>query len=84
MAVCGKRYLDWTLGDPAGKSVEDVRPVRDEIERRRVRGLLDELGVRAAGMTTTGSRRSVAGTHLAVSPARQVQTSRSDERAAQG
>jgi protein-tyrosine-phosphatase len=42
----GKRYLDWELDDPAGKSVEDVRPVRDEIERR-VRGLLDELGVPA-------------------------------------
>ncbi|MFI6564511.1 arsenate reductase ArsC [Streptomyces sp. NPDC050534] len=40
----GKRYLDWILDDPAGKSVADVRPVRDEIERR-VRGLLDELGV---------------------------------------
>ncbi|MFI6660162.1 arsenate reductase ArsC [Streptomyces sp. NPDC050523] len=40
----GKRYLDWVLDDPAGKSVADVRPVRDEIERR-VRGLLDELGV---------------------------------------
>jgi arsenate reductase len=40
----GKRYLDWQLDDPAGRSVEDVRPVRDEIERR-VRGLLDELGV---------------------------------------
>ncbi len=42
----GKRYLDWTLDDPAGKGVEDVRPVRDEIERR-VCGLLDELGVPA-------------------------------------
>ncbi|MFI7679404.1 arsenate reductase ArsC [Actinophytocola sp. NPDC049390] len=42
----GKRYLDWQLDDPAGKGVEDVRPVRDEIERR-VRGLLDELGVPA-------------------------------------
>ncbi len=42
----GKRYLDWALDDPAGKSLEDVRPVRDEIERR-VRGLLDELGVPA-------------------------------------
>ncbi|MQA08680.1 MAG: arsenate reductase ArsC [Pseudonocardiaceae bacterium] len=40
----GKRYLDWTLDDPAGKNVADVRPVRDEIERR-VRGLLAELGV---------------------------------------
>lgn len=42
----GKKYLDWELDDPAGKSVEDVRPVRDEIERR-VRHLLDELGVPA-------------------------------------
>jgi protein-tyrosine-phosphatase len=42
----GKRYLDWELDDPAGKSVEDVRPVRDEIEHR-VRHLLDELGVSA-------------------------------------
>ncbi len=40
----GKRYVDWELEDPAGKGVEDVRPVRDEIERR-VRGLLAELGV---------------------------------------
>jgi protein-tyrosine-phosphatase len=40
----GKRYLDWQLDDPAGKSVEDVRPVRDEIERH-VRGLLGDLGV---------------------------------------
>ncbi|RHW23417.1 arsenate reductase ArsC [Nocardioides immobilis] len=38
----GKRYEDWELDDPAGKSVEDVRPVRDEIERR-VLELLDEL-----------------------------------------
>ena len=42
--VPGVRYLDWELDDPAGKPVEAVRPVRDEIERR-VRGLLDELGV---------------------------------------
>jgi protein-tyrosine-phosphatase len=40
----GKRYVDWELDDPAGKSVEDVRPIRDEIERR-VRALLSELGV---------------------------------------
>ncbi|MEV6638651.1 arsenate reductase ArsC [Amycolatopsis sp. NPDC051371] len=38
----GKRYLDWQLEDPAGKSVEDVRPIRDEIDRR-VRELLAEL-----------------------------------------
>ncbi|MFD4674879.1 arsenate reductase ArsC [Lentzea sp. NPDC058450] len=41
----GKRYLDWTLDDPAGQGVEQIRPIRDEIERR-VRGLVDELDVR--------------------------------------
>ena len=40
----GKRYLDWQLEDPAGKGVESVRPIRDEIEGR-VRGLLAELEV---------------------------------------
>jgi arsenate reductase (thioredoxin) len=44
--VPGKRYVDWELDDPAGKSVEAIRPIRDEIERR-VRGLLSELGVSA-------------------------------------
>jgi arsenate reductase (thioredoxin) len=40
----GKRYLDWDLPDPAGRGLDAVRPIRDEIDRR-VRGLLDELGV---------------------------------------
>lgn len=38
----GKRYLDWELDDPAGKSVEAVRPIRDDIDRR-VRALLAEV-----------------------------------------
>jgi arsenate reductase len=38
----GKRYLDWDLPDPAGKTLEEVRPIRDEIDRR-VRALVDEL-----------------------------------------
>ncbi len=38
----GKRYLDWALDDPAGKPVEAVRPIRDDIDRR-VRDLLTEL-----------------------------------------
>ncbi len=42
----GKRYLDWQLEDPAGKGVDSVRPIRDEIEQR-VRGLLSELEVTA-------------------------------------
>ena len=44
LCIPGKRYLDWGLDDPAGNSVEEVRPIRDEIERR-VRSLLAELGV---------------------------------------
>jgi arsenate reductase (thioredoxin) len=40
----GKRYEDWLLDDPAGKGVEAVRPIRDEIERR-VRELLASIGV---------------------------------------
>jgi arsenate reductase len=35
----GKRYEDWEITDPAGKPVDEVRPIRDEIENR-VRGLL--------------------------------------------
>ncbi len=38
----GKRYEDWVLDDPAGRGVEAVRPIRDEI-RRRVENLLDQL-----------------------------------------
>jgi protein-tyrosine-phosphatase len=38
----GKRYLDWELTDPAGLSIEDVRPIRDEIDRR-VQALVAEL-----------------------------------------
>ncbi|GAA0956109.1 arsenate reductase ArsC [Actinocorallia libanotica] len=40
----GKRYLDWTLEDPAGQGVEAVRPIRDEI-KTRIQGLIVELGV---------------------------------------
>lgn len=38
----GKRYEDWKLEDPAGKGVEAVRPIRDEI-RDRVAQLVREL-----------------------------------------
>jgi arsenate reductase len=38
----GKRYEDWVLDDPAGKGVDAVRPIRDEI-RRRVENLISEL-----------------------------------------
>ena len=43
----GTRYEDWELEDPAGKGVEAVRPIRDDI-KRRVLALLDSLGVRPA------------------------------------
>jgi arsenate reductase len=38
----GTRYVDWALDDPAGKTVEEIRPIRHEIDRR-VRDLIDEL-----------------------------------------
>jgi protein-tyrosine-phosphatase len=38
----GKTYLDWPLNDPAGKGVEDVRPIRDEI-RVKVEALIAEI-----------------------------------------
>ena len=42
----GKRYEDWELEDPAGKDVETVRRIRDDIETR-VRVLLSELAPEA-------------------------------------
>ena len=44
----GRRYENWELPDPAGQSLEAVRPIRDEIEKR-VRRLLDQLDVPAEG-----------------------------------
>ncbi len=38
----GKRYEDWELDDPAGKSIDEVRPIRDEIQQR-VERLVAEL-----------------------------------------
>jgi arsenate reductase (thioredoxin) len=38
----GKRYLDWDLRDPSSLPVQEVRPIRDEIDRR-VTMLLAEL-----------------------------------------
>jgi protein-tyrosine-phosphatase len=43
--VPGKRYEDWPLDDPAGRGVDAVRPIRDEIEKR-VRELLASLDIR--------------------------------------
>ena len=38
----GKRYVDWELPDPARRPLDEVRPIRDEVEAR-VKALADEL-----------------------------------------
>jgi arsenate reductase len=40
----GKRYLDWEVDDPAGRPLETVRAIRDDI-RTRVEALLHDLGI---------------------------------------
>jgi protein-tyrosine-phosphatase len=45
--IPGKRYEDWAVADPADRSLDDVRLIRDEIEMR-VRDLLRRLEVEAA------------------------------------
>ena len=40
----GVSYLDWALEDPAGKGVESVRPIRDEIESR-VLALIEQIAM---------------------------------------
>ncbi len=40
--------LDWALDDPAGKGVEAVRPIRDEI-KARVRALIAEIDAQTGG-----------------------------------
>jgi arsenate reductase (thioredoxin) len=47
----GKRYEDWQVADPAEKSLEDVRTIRDEIDRR-VTELLQNLTAQPAGAAT--------------------------------
>jgi arsenate reductase len=42
----GRRYEEWVLADPAGQSLAEIRPIRDEIEQR-VRTLLGQLAVSA-------------------------------------
>ena len=49
----GTRYIDWGVEDPAGKSLEEVRPIRDELERR-VRALMSDLGVPTADRSGLG------------------------------
>ena len=44
----GKRYEDWDLEDPAGKDLETVRRIRDEIDGR-VRALIAQLSPSRTG-----------------------------------
>lgn len=53
----GKRYEDWDVTDPAGQSLVDVRPIRDEVERR-VLDLLADLGVPAATSTIASGKQA--------------------------
>jgi protein-tyrosine-phosphatase len=39
----GKHYEDWELDDPSGKTIEQIRPIRDELKERVTR-LLHQLG----------------------------------------
>jgi arsenate reductase (thioredoxin) len=48
----GTRYEDWRLDDPAGRPIEEVRPIRDEI-RRRVEALVAELLPTSTGVGGT-------------------------------
>jgi arsenate reductase (thioredoxin) len=48
----GTRYEDWQLDDPAGRPIEEVRPIRDEI-RRRVEALVAELLPAPTGASAT-------------------------------
>ena len=40
--IPGKRYIDWDLADPAGRPIDEVRAIRDDIATR-VAGLAAEL-----------------------------------------
>jgi len=51
----GKRYLDWDLTDPAGKPVEEVRPIVDDIDRRARALLAELLGEEVGAARTDGS-----------------------------
>ncbi|HEX6400744.1 MAG TPA: arsenate reductase ArsC [Actinomycetota bacterium] len=53
----GIRYEDWELPDPAGRTVEEVRPIRDEIDHR-VRALAAELVPQAESNDRSDASRS--------------------------
>ena len=46
-----KRYVDWEIGDPAGRPLEEVRSIRDDIERR-VRALIKQVTAASTASTS--------------------------------
>ena len=42
----GKKYLDWTLDDPAGRGLDAIRPIRDAI-KARIEALITEITSRS-------------------------------------
>ena len=82
----GKRYLDWALDDPAGKGVDAVRPIRDEIERPRApthrRAPRPDLGVDGRTSVTNDDIGALRGRprwrarHRSVGPSRDGPTER--------
>jgi arsenate reductase len=40
----GRRYLDWPVEDPVGRSMDELRAIRNDIQSR-VEGLLESLGI---------------------------------------
>jgi arsenate reductase (thioredoxin) len=54
----GKRYVDWDLPDPAGRPLDEVRKIRDEIAER-IRSLVNELDVRGEKAVTGRQEPSV-------------------------
>jgi arsenate reductase len=54
----GKRYVDWELPDPAGRPLDEVRKIRDEIAER-ITSLVNELDVRGEKAVTDRQEPSV-------------------------
>ena len=65
----GKRYLDWEVPDPAGKPIDEVRAIRDDIEARVVL-LADELLAYGRGGARAGPSRAWAVVARAVTSSR--------------
>ncbi len=71
--VPGKRYEDWELTDPAGKGIEEVRAIRDDI-KRRVSALLGSLLPASASVEPARYRHFKGGEYEVVLVAKDVET----------